>query len=305
MQPNLFLAGTPKAATSSLAHWLSQHPAIFVPHVKEPRFYNDDRSNSAYVGRRARYEGLFPERPGIRYYCDATPDYLYSPNAIEGIARDTANARLLVTFRDYADSFVSLHQQERFIGVETIDDPEAAFHACSDRRVRHRTKPDRAGKSLYYDERLRIGAQLWRALEYVDRSGVCLVDFDLFRTAPDTVWEGVTAFLDLPPHPIEYSKVNVRKAAPSGMAAGVLSLGMAVKRKLGLRGGTGLGTRLRTAASEEDSTPPIVSDAFRAKLTDRFRHDRMLVEAFARSGPAIVGEGFYTKAPTDLEIDPK
>lgn len=305
MQPNLFLAGTPKAATSSLAHWLSQHPAIFVPHVKEPRFYNDDRSNSAYVGRRARYESLFPDRPGIRYYCDATPDYLYSPNAIEGISKDIGGARFLVTFRDYADSFVSLHQQERFIGVESIEDPEAAFQASGDRRARHRRKPDRVGKSLYYDERLRIGAQLWRALEYVNRSAICLIDFDLFRTAPETVWEGVTDFLDLPPHEIEYSKVNVRKVAPSGMAAGVLSLGMAAKRKLGFRGGTGLGTRLRRAASEEDGSPPRVSDAFRAALTGRFRHDRMLVEAFARSGPAIVGEGFQEKAASNLETGPQ
>ena len=39
--PNLYIVGAPKAGTTSLYHYLSQHPDIAIPD-KEPRFFIKD-----------------------------------------------------------------------------------------------------------------------------------------------------------------------------------------------------------------------------------------------------------------------
>lgn len=46
--------------------------------------------------------------------------------------------------------------------------------------------------------------------------------------------------------------------------------------------------------SPPDEAPPSVSEEFRTAVDFRFRHDRKLVEQFAKAGPAIVPHNFYS-----------
>lgn len=41
--PNLIIPGAPKAGTSSICEYLSQHPDVYVPAIKEPRFFIGDK----------------------------------------------------------------------------------------------------------------------------------------------------------------------------------------------------------------------------------------------------------------------
>ena len=41
-KPNFFIVGAPKSGTTSLFHYLDQHPDIYIPSIKEPRFIADD-----------------------------------------------------------------------------------------------------------------------------------------------------------------------------------------------------------------------------------------------------------------------
>src|SRR4249919_676933 len=40
--PNFFLAGAPKAGTTSLYHYLDQHPEIYMSPIKEPCYFSDE-----------------------------------------------------------------------------------------------------------------------------------------------------------------------------------------------------------------------------------------------------------------------
>lgn len=208
--PNLFIPGTPKGATTSLADWLSQHSQIHLSDVKEPWFFNDDRSTGHFVGRKDKYLGLFPAQAGVKYYCDATPDYLYSPSAMEQIADFSPDARFLVTYRPYAEAFFSLHQQERFMNLEPIESAEEAFRACNERRRQAKRSRRAELKSLFYDERLRVGAQLLRALEFIPRERFLLIDFSLIRDNPQDVWRAIERFLGVEPEEVSYTVKNTR-----------------------------------------------------------------------------------------------
>ena len=38
--PNFFIAGAPKAGTTSLYHYLDQHPQIYLSPIKEPAYFS-------------------------------------------------------------------------------------------------------------------------------------------------------------------------------------------------------------------------------------------------------------------------
>ena len=86
--PNLYIVGAPKAGTTSLYHYLSQHPDISIPD-KEPRFFikesiqsvSDEDPIKPYLLRssvldEAAYTNLYAnKREKIK--CDASTQYLY------------------------------------------------------------------------------------------------------------------------------------------------------------------------------------------------------------------------------------
>ena len=51
-EPNFFLIGAPRAGTTSLARYLSQHPAVFMSPIKEPCFFAPEVTTFEPRGRR-------------------------------------------------------------------------------------------------------------------------------------------------------------------------------------------------------------------------------------------------------------
>ena len=51
-RPNFFVVGTFKGGTTSLHQYLSQHPDIFMPKLKETRYFAFDGAESGADGRK-------------------------------------------------------------------------------------------------------------------------------------------------------------------------------------------------------------------------------------------------------------
>lgn len=121
---NLFIVGAPKCGTTTLMHWLSQHPSIFSPEIKEPHFYNDD-SNHRILRTEFEYLKLYdcPQSFNAKYRLDSSVWYFYSSRAIERIEADLEKkAKYIVCLRDPADMAVSLHQEMFMGGSENVQD---------------------------------------------------------------------------------------------------------------------------------------------------------------------------------------
>lgn len=111
--PNLILIGAPRCGTTSLFHWLAAHPDVSAARTKEAQYLVDpgssifhDRANFRDHGL-SGYADLFPEAPVV---FDATPGYLYQRTALDVIARDLPDARLLVVLRNPTERFLSAHR---------------------------------------------------------------------------------------------------------------------------------------------------------------------------------------------------
>ena len=90
--PNFLIIGAAKAGTTSLYHYLAQHPQIYMSPVKEPNFFAFDGTRPRYGGpgptlnldavvRIEDYEALFDGGKGEIAIGEATPRYIWAEGA--------------------------------------------------------------------------------------------------------------------------------------------------------------------------------------------------------------------------------
>jgi hypothetical protein len=93
--PGLVLLGAPKCGTSSLASWWDEQPQGFTAPGEEVGFFwpHWDRGLRWYA---SNFSGAAPGQ----VTCDASPGYLYFPEALDRIKDVLPDARLAVVLRD-------------------------------------------------------------------------------------------------------------------------------------------------------------------------------------------------------------
>lgn len=289
--PNLFLLGTPKCGTTSIAHWLSQHTDVLMSHPKEPGFFNDDYKDGHFRGRPQRYKKLFASQTPHKFYCDGTADYLASKNAVPAISKVAPDTKFIVAVRNHADLLFSMHQQERVSGNELEPDFVKAFELSADRRAGRKipiTGPE--PKKIDYEERVRMGAQLKRALEYIDRDRLLIVDFDLINADSPAVWAQICDFLDIPLADVSLAARNPRKSVSSVPVTILRKYLRRIKRTLGLTQNMGLDTPIKALATSAPEEKPKLDPLLRDKLDAKYNWDRALICEVSKAGPAALAK---------------
>jgi hypothetical protein len=127
--PNFLLIGAAKSGTTALFDYLAQHPDVFVPELKEPRFF-------AYEGRAfdprdpvrrrtvtdlSSYVALFDGAGSAQAIGEASPSYLTTPEAPVAIRAHIPDVRLLVILRDPAERAWSHFNFSKERGFERAD----------------------------------------------------------------------------------------------------------------------------------------------------------------------------------------
>lgn len=109
--PNFLLIGAAKAGTTSLYHYLNQHPQIYMSPVKEPRFFAPEfyhTNPNAPIRKGSRqdpldiqeYEALFEGATHEIAIGEASTEYLFFPKTAHRIKRHLPNAKLIAILRD-------------------------------------------------------------------------------------------------------------------------------------------------------------------------------------------------------------
>ncbi len=111
--PNFFIVGAAKSGTTSLYHYLDQHPDIFMSKVKEPHYFVDwDK----YVKNLEEYEALFAGWNGERAVGEASTGYLYDPTTPARIKELVPDAKIIILLRNPADMAFTLWRHMRRLG---------------------------------------------------------------------------------------------------------------------------------------------------------------------------------------------
>lgn len=98
--PSFFIIGAPKAATTSLQAYLSQHPQIFMCEPKEPHFFSTD---AIYARGLDWYRGLFADARDGQICGEASTSYTrypFTPDVPKRIHDVAPDAKLIYLVRE-------------------------------------------------------------------------------------------------------------------------------------------------------------------------------------------------------------
>ncbi|MDD5279392.1 sulfotransferase [Acidithiobacillus sp.] len=201
--PNFYIVGAVKSGTTSLYAYLKQHPQVFLPNMKEPHYFTQAHPRPEQdhliqrVSSEREYQHLYRGSENFIRIGDASPSYLWCPEAAERIHKVRPDARIIVILRDPVQRAYAQYLMDHNEGV--IDLP------FLDALKQDWTRPDKGwGVSQLYLELGQYAAQISR---YQQRFGtknvhICLLE-DLKKNPAD-VLKNICEFLEIDPQAITH-----------------------------------------------------------------------------------------------------
>jgi hypothetical protein len=244
--PNFFIVGAQKAGTTSLYHYLNQHPEIYMSPVKEPRFFAREINPEGEVvvqtfGGPSRrqpprfanldaYRALFQGVKDERAIGEASPTYIYAPGTAERIKKHVPEARAIALLRNPADRAYSAFLHAVQNGSEPLMDFAQALHKEED-RVR-----DNWGYVFHYRNRGLYHAQLERYFEVFGRENVGVWLYDDLRDDPAGLVSNVFAFLGVddsfvPDASSRHKSAGVPESSIARATVNAMATGARISRK--------------------------------------------------------------------------
>jgi hypothetical protein len=219
--PNFFIAGAPKAGTTSLYHYLDQHPEIYMSPVKEPCHFAselrpenfedeeqprirremqalDDYLRGPMTGKLFGglvadwddYLKLFRNVAGQKAIGEASVCYLWSESAPENIHSRIPHAKIVMILRDPAERAFSQYLHGVSLGLirRTFREQVEAALTGGARKL---------GGTYPFLEFGSYFGQVTRYLRRFPRENVATYLYDDFRKAPLTVVGEILRVLDV------------------------------------------------------------------------------------------------------------
>lgn len=219
--PDFIIVGAQKAGTTSLHHYLQQHPLILAPSSKEVHYfdYGYPKGESWYRGHFARAtEKLELEKQlgAAVLTFEASPYYMYHPLAIERMAADLPGVRVIAMLRNPIDRTFSHYWHEKKKDQDALSLEEAIAQEperLAGEADRIRNDPDYQSwnhQHFSYVDRSLYAPQIARLQWVLGVENVCVIKSEAFFSDPETETERVFEFLELEAaHGIDYAAQNV------------------------------------------------------------------------------------------------
>jgi len=226
-KPNFLIAGAAKSGTTALADYLRQHPDIYIPEIKEPRYFiseiisriSEEDPQREYIIRTSTLTGeeyykLFQDKDSYKFRGEASVHYLYYyKHVIPKIREELGDIHTIMILR---------HPVQRAISNYFYNKREH----CSFEDALAK-EPARKAKNYncfwFYKE---LGFYHHQMMAYKDSfSNVKILIYDQFQDDPQETCNEVFRFLGLKTVPIERrDRVNVTKIPRSKIVKCLLEI---------------------------------------------------------------------------------
>lgn len=226
MQPAFIMIGAQRCGTTTLFRALMAHPQIV-----RPAFYKGiNFFDLNYARGMTWYRGHFPvariaqaatAHHGDPVSFEASGYYMYHPFALERMALDLPQVKLVVMLRDPVERAFSAYKHEYARGYEW-ESFEKALELEDDRLIGEidRMRADMTYESFShrhhsYTRRGHYAEQLQRIFGMFPRGQVHVIDSDVFFDQPAREYQSLTTFLGLRPfQPASFGQHNARPGRP-------------------------------------------------------------------------------------------
>lgn len=197
--PDFFVIGHQKCGTTALYEMLRRHPQIFMPDVKEPRYFvpellRPDRKLSTLEGYLALFDAARPEQ----LVGEASPQYIRSPTAAREIVKMQPSARIVAVLREPASFLRSFHLQMVHRDIEPQRDFRKALGLESARREGKRLPHGCVSvEPLMYASHVRYVEQLRSFAAVVPPERMLVLIYEDYRRDNEATVREVLRFLDV------------------------------------------------------------------------------------------------------------
>jgi len=174
--PNFFIVGAPKAGTSSLYHYLNEHPEIYMCPEKEPNFFScqEIKAQKLYyrkenIGSLKEYQALFRGVGDEKAIGEASVSYLFYPEVPQKIKNAVSDAKIIIILRNPVKRAFSHYLMDFRLGYTRLSFEDIIF--------------DKKKHPLHYQQYLELGLysnQVQRYLSTFRENDVKIVIFEQF-----------------------------------------------------------------------------------------------------------------------------
>lgn len=212
LMPDFLVIGAQKCGTTSLYHYLVEHPLIVSPTRKQMHFFDNNFDKGV-----TWYRTHFPSSL-YKYYFkqvhkqdfitgEATPYYIFHPLAPARVAKLLPHAKFVLLLRNPVDRAYSHYNHEVRKGTEKLSFAEALDKEPE--RLAGETEKMRADERYYSFNHQRYSYlsrgvyvdQLLAWYNYFPQERFLVLTSEDFYAKPNVVVKEIVSFLNLPPFP--------------------------------------------------------------------------------------------------------
>ena len=195
MKVDFFIVGAPKSGTTSLYHYLSEHPQVEMSSQKEPNYFSDKAIHNQgmyYVKNRVntldKYESLFAQKESV-VYGECSVSYLFYENVAEDIKKYNPNAKIIIMLRNPIERAFSHYLMDYRLGL--ISD---SFENIIAKKSKHKNA------HLFYQQYIKVSKyakQIQRYLDFFEKENILFVDYEDFKKNGSEIVFQVYDFLNI------------------------------------------------------------------------------------------------------------
>lgn len=192
--PNFFIVGTGRGGTSSLYHYLSQHPDIFMSPIKEPYFFCQelisDITTGNFVLDKDKYLELFNDISGRRVVGEASAAYLDFPPTAGRIKTSVPDAKIIIMLRNPSERAFSEYLANVTLGYEKRTFNQTVTDEIKEIRNEPTNAYNSVSRGLYYNH-------VKRYQDLFGNKNVKVIIFEDFIKNTQLILEEVLEFLGI------------------------------------------------------------------------------------------------------------
>ena len=124
MKVDFFIVGAPKAGTTSLYHYLNEHPQVEMSLQKEPDYFSEAaiQEQGIYYGKNRidteeKYNTLFNTQKKDVIFGEGSVSYLFYPTVAQDIKAYNSMAKIIIMLRNPIDRAFSHYLMDFRLGL--------------------------------------------------------------------------------------------------------------------------------------------------------------------------------------------
>lgn len=196
MLPNFIIVGAPKAGTTSLYHYLSEHPQVFMSDPKEVNYFSGEEieSQSLYYNYNKtnsfeEYKELFVDASAEKAIGEGSVSYLFYPKTPQKIKDVLPDVKTIILLRNPLERGYSHYLMDYRLGLVDLTYDELVYKSKTHKNL-----------DLYYQQYVELGLYYEQVKRYLDIFGKEQVKIYLqedLRNNQDQVIDDLYSYLNI------------------------------------------------------------------------------------------------------------